>query len=217
MVQPMHTRRPSRQRDRISKVPTNPEDKGPRRRRTRVAEGIYKDQYGLATTVKVNGIQREMRFPAGTSLKAIRKERDELKASLRRQPPAARQTLAHDTARYLDQVGTIVSLVNRQREIEVWLPRFGHLRTLSLPGHVNSLNSQLREWRRSLAASTVNHRRNALTNSSRSSTNAGPQPTWSISSGSRLRRPSPVGSIGTTSQTFSSRSHRQRRPRHDCG
>ena len=164
MVQPMHTRRPSRQRDRISKVPTNPEEKGPRRRRTRVAEGIYKDQYGLATTVKVNGIQREMRFPAGTSLKAIRKERDELKASLRRQPPATRQTLAHDTARYLDQVGTTVSLVNRQREIEVWLPRFGHLRTLSLPGHVNSLNGQLREWRRSLAASTVNHRRNALTN-----------------------------------------------------
>ena len=57
-----------------------------------------------------------------------------------------------------------MSLVNRQREIEVWLPRFGHLRTLSLPAHVNSLNGQLREWRRSLAASTVNHRRNALTN-----------------------------------------------------
>ena len=38
----------------------------PSRRRVRVAEGIYKDRHGLAATVKVNGIQREIRFPAGT-------------------------------------------------------------------------------------------------------------------------------------------------------
>ena len=36
------------------------------RRRVRIAEGVYKDRHGLAATVKVNGIQRELRFPPGT-------------------------------------------------------------------------------------------------------------------------------------------------------
>ena len=40
-----------------------------RGRRTRVAEGVYKDRYGLAATVKVHGVQREIRFPPDTSLK----------------------------------------------------------------------------------------------------------------------------------------------------
>ena len=35
----------------------------PARRRGRVAQGIYKDRHGLAATVKVKGIQREIRFP----------------------------------------------------------------------------------------------------------------------------------------------------------
>ena len=42
--------------------------------------------------------------------------------------------------------------------------RFGHLRTLALPAHLTTLNAQLHEWRRTLAASTCNHRRHALTN-----------------------------------------------------
>ena len=46
--------------------------KPPARRRVRVAEGVYRDRYGLATTVKVNGVQREIRFPPGTPLKTIR-------------------------------------------------------------------------------------------------------------------------------------------------
>ena len=56
------------------------------RRRVRVAEGIYRDRHGLAATVKVNGVQREIRFPAGTPLKTIRAKRDELRASLRTVP-----------------------------------------------------------------------------------------------------------------------------------
>ena len=44
----------------------------PSRRRVRVAEGIYRDRHGLAATVKVNGVQREIRFPSGTPLKTIR-------------------------------------------------------------------------------------------------------------------------------------------------
>ena len=135
------------------------------RRRVRVAEGIYRDRHGLAATVKVNGVQREVRFPPGTPLKTIRAKRDELRASLRTLPAGGRHTLNHDAGRYLDQVeSTLISFGDRRRELLAWLPRFGHLRTLALPAHLPMLNAQLHEWRRTLAASTVNHRRHALTN-----------------------------------------------------
>ena len=131
----------------------------------RVAEGIYKDRHGLAATVKVNGIQRELRFPPGTPLKAIRARRDELRASLRTLPANERHTLAHDAGRYLDQVQrTLVSFIDRRRDLQAWLPKFGHLRTLALPSHVAVLNAQLHDWRQTLSAMSCNHRRHALTN-----------------------------------------------------
>ena len=150
-----------------SATPRKPKGKTaaqPARRCVRVAEGIYKDRYGLAATVKVNGVQRELRFPPGTPLKTIRARRDELRASLRTLPTGERHTLAHDADRYLDQVKNtlLVSLRDRHRDLATWLPRFGHLRTLSLPMHLASLNAQLHEWRRTLAASSCNHRRHAL-------------------------------------------------------
>ena len=133
------------------------------RNRTRVAPGIYKDRWGLATTVKVNGVQREVRFPPGTSLKTIRARRDELRASLRTLPRGARQTLASDADRYLDQVtGNLIGSAERRRDIEAWLPKFGHLPTLTLVEHLAALNAQLHDWRGTRAASTCNHRRHAL-------------------------------------------------------
>ena len=136
----------------------------PTRRRTRVAEGVYKDRYGLAATVKVHGVQREVRFAPGTSLKTIRARRDQLRASLRTLPHGKRYTLAHDAGRYLEQVeSTLVSFKDRQREIQAWLPTCGHLRTLALPAQLATLNAQLHAWRRTRAASTCNHRRHALT------------------------------------------------------
>ena len=135
------------------------------RRRVRVAEGIYKDRHGLAATVKVNGIQREIRFPTGTSLKTIRRRRDELRVSLRALTPGARHTLAHDAERYLEQVdGELASIADRRHHIGLWVQAFGPLRTLALEQHTPRINEQLREWRRTLSASACNNRRNALTN-----------------------------------------------------
>ncbi len=135
------------------------------RRRVRVAEGIYRDRHGLAATVKVNGVQREMRFPAGTPLKTIRAKRDELRASLRTVPAGERHTLAHDAARYLHQVSAeLVSIADRRHHIDLWTACFGHIRTLELPQHTAALNDQLRRWRESRSASACNHRRDALTN-----------------------------------------------------
>lgn len=147
------------------KCPKIRRKKAPRGQRTRVAEGVYKDRYGLAATVKVHGVQRELRFPTGTSLKTIRAKREQLRASLRRHSRHERHTLGYDASRYLDQIGsTLVSIKDRTRHIGAWLPRFGHLHTMMLPEHTRRLNEQLREWRKSLSASTCNLRRDALTN-----------------------------------------------------
>ena len=80
-------------------------------------------------------------------------------------PSGQRHTLTHDAERYLEQVrSTLVSIKDRERHIGAWLPKFGHLQTLSLPDHTRWLNEQLREWRKTLSASTCNLRRDALTN-----------------------------------------------------
>lgn len=135
------------------------------RRRVRVAEGIYRDRHGLAATVKINGVQREIRFPPGTSLKTIRARRDELRASMRQQPRRRGGSFADDAARYLDQVRTtLTSFADRRRHLEAWLPRFGHLDTLTLTNHLSLLDQQLRDWRHTLSASSCNQRRDALTN-----------------------------------------------------
>ena len=159
---------PRKRRAAQSNTPRKPNGKTasqPPRRRVRVAEGIYKDRHGLAATVKVNGIQREIRFPSGTPLKTIRAQRDELRASLRTLPAGERHTLAHDAERYLQQVGSeLVSMADRRHHIGLWVQRFGHLRTLALSQHVAMLNDQLHQWRETLSASACNHRRNALTN-----------------------------------------------------
>lgn len=103
----------------------------------------------------MNGIQREIRFEPGTPVKTIRSRRDELRASLRRQRRQESGTLADDAVRYLDQVRTtLTSFADRQRHLEAWLPGFGHLDTLSLVDHLPLLDHQLREWRRTLSASS---------------------------------------------------------------
>ncbi len=161
-------KRPRARKDDAAKRerPTKTDRAGSQTRgRVRVAQGIYKDRWGLAATVKVNGIQREARFPPGTPLKTVRARRDELRASLRTLAPGERHTLAHDADRYLQQIsGELVSMADRRHHIGLWVQRFGHLRTLELAHHVALLNDQLRRWREARSASACNHRRNALTN-----------------------------------------------------
>ena len=135
------------------------------RKRVRVSEGVYRDRYGLAATVKGNGIQREKRFPRETGMRTIRAWRTQTRASLQNMPKGAKHTLAHDAKRYLDQIeGQLVSIRDRRRNLGTWVENFGHIRTLTLEHHVNELNGQLRQWRKTLSGATCNHRRDALMN-----------------------------------------------------
>ena len=135
------------------------------RKRVRVSEGVYRDRYGLAATVKVNGIQRERRFPRETGMRTIQVWRTQTRASLQNLPKGAKHTLAHDAKRYLDEKkGQLASIRDRRRNLGTWFEKFGHIRTLTLEHHVNELNGQLRQWRKTLSGATCNHRRDALMN-----------------------------------------------------
>ena len=141
-----------------------PSQKGAKKR-IRVSEGVYRDRWGLAATVKVNGMQRERRFPRGTPLRTIQAWRDRMRGNLRTLPKGAKHTLRYDSERYLKQKeGQIVSIEHRRRNLEMWLERFGHIRSLSLEQHVPELNEQLHAWRKERAGATCNHRRDALMN-----------------------------------------------------
>ena len=174
----------------------------PSRRRVRVAEGIYKDRHGLAATVKVNGVQREIRFPPGTPLKTIRARRDALRASLRTLPAGARHTVAHDAGRYLQQVsGELVSIADRQYHLGLWTARFGHLRTLALPQHTAALTISCASGARHGRPRPATIGRDALTNLVKVLYGRRAAPSWSISSASRARRRGRGGSTAPTSRT----------------
>ena len=135
------------------------------RRRVRVSEGVYRDQYGLAATVKVNGIQREKRYPRDTGLRTIQAWRAETRGSLVTLPKAAKHTLEHDAGRYLHQVESeLASIAQRRHNVGLWVAKFGHIRTLVLERHIGELNQQLHGWRKERKAATCNHRRDALMN-----------------------------------------------------
>ncbi len=141
-----------------------PSQKGAKKR-VRVSKGVYRDRWGLAATVKVNGMQRERRFPRGTPLRTIQAWRDEMRGNLRTLPKGAKHTLSHDAGRYLKQKeGRLVSIKDRRRCLGMWLERFGHLRTVALERHVPELNEQLHAWRKEKSPATCNHRRDALMN-----------------------------------------------------
>ena len=74
--------------------------------RTRVEPGIFRDAAGLAAVVKVDGRQRERRFPLGTDLRKLRDWRRRTRAALELDlalPDDAPRptTLADDIATYL--------------------------------------------------------------------------------------------------------------------
>ena len=139
---------------------------GNRGHRIRVAQGVYRDRFGLAGVVKVRGLQRERRFPPGTRIRTITGWQDEVRAQLRKRPAEQSGTLEGDVDRYLAAVRpTLASFVDRRRHLEAWLPTFGHyqISTLLSTG-VPQLNAQLRTRRATLSASSCNQRRDAVTN-----------------------------------------------------
>lgn len=140
-----------------------------RGRRIRVAEGVYRDQYGLAATVKVGTIQREQRFAPDQDLDFIKNWqartradlRDELEEPTTDDPIPERGTYAGDLPRYLKLIERRVSYKADRSHLKAWLPLVGHLKRQAIrPSHVRAAFAAWQADGKS--PRTIRHRRRVL-------------------------------------------------------
>jgi integrase len=136
-----------------------------------VAPNVYRDAIGYACVVSVgSGATRrskEKRWPHGTDLGIIKRWRDETRRALRSKRPtlgdlaAGPGTLASAVTRYLPNIAALESRESRLCDLRAWEPAFFHRKRAGISS--TELDAQLHDWRSSgVAASTCNHRRNAL-------------------------------------------------------
>lgn len=133
-----------------------------KRKRTRIASGVYRDAWGIAATVKAGGIQREKRYPPDTSLKAVKAWQNECRVALRKlAPQGARGTFTADAAKYLQSVAAMPTIGERRKHIDLWIAEFGARarHTISTPDVDAVLNRWLLAGK---SPSTVRNRRTAL-------------------------------------------------------
>ena len=132
-----------------------------KRMRTRIGQGIYRDQWGLSATVKVDGTQREKRFPAGTAIRTIRVWQDHMRVALRAAAPrGCRYSFKTDATHYLANVQRMPSYRERERDIGLWIDEFGSRQRNSIT--TDEIAAVIQQWEREgYAASTLNHRRGA--------------------------------------------------------
>jgi len=126
------------------------------KRRTRIAEGVYRDAWGLAATVKVGRVQREQRFPDGTELGLIQSWRTRTRAELDEEredePRPVRGTVRQEAARYLERHGTRDAC-----HLRAWFQRFGDVLLYQI--RKAAVQDQVDTWKGSnVAARTIRHR-----------------------------------------------------------
>ena len=96
------------------------------RKRRRIARGVYRDQWGVSATVKVNGKQKERRFSKTVSLRIIQRWQDEMRVALRAcRPRRPRSSFKADALRYLEGDQGMPSYRERKRTVELWIDEFG--------------------------------------------------------------------------------------------
>ncbi len=129
--------------------------------RTHREPGIRRDTNGrIQAYVRANGQLRFKRFPAGTSLDAVRRWRADTRVSLGLTNRAV-GTLAADIEPFLRQIADRPRLVaERRQQLEWWAERLGHLRRHAIA--TSDVRAALADLRRTHGASTCNHYRQAL-------------------------------------------------------
>lgn len=116
----------------------------------------------IRVTVKARGVQRERRFPAGTSLRTIQDWKDRERGRLKElKPPPTRGTFTKDAERYLDTLTDRPKLKKeRATQLDWWIERFGKQRRSDIDSM--KIRTALTELRLTKAASTCNHYRMTL-------------------------------------------------------
>ncbi len=140
---------------------------GHKRTRTRVASGIYRDQYGLAATVKVGRVQREQRFAPDEPLDTIKAWQARTRADLTDDREETRTiddavpergTFAGDLPRRLKQIEGWAQFASDRSHLRAWLSFVGPLRRTAIrPSHVRAAFSAWATAGKS--PRTIRHRR----------------------------------------------------------
>ena len=128
--------------------------------------GVRETPQGLQAYVRVQGQFYSKRFPAGTSLRALKDWREDKRVAIRTgaevptvDPSAA--TLADDVRAYFRIVQTMPSMKDRRFHLGQWAAIFGRKTRDQITAPM--IRAQLEAWRATgLSGSSVNHRRTAL-------------------------------------------------------
>jgi integrase len=136
---------------------------GHRGKRVRRATGIYSDAYGFAIVLRVGGKQYERRYTPDSNLDRLKRARDDWRVELEQaHPERLHGTLAADVAAYLETLPAGPRAA-QARLLRHWVAALG-----SEPRHALTalqLRQTLARWQdKGAAASTLNHRRQALLN-----------------------------------------------------
>lgn len=132
-----------------------------KRRRVKIAEGIYDDQFGRAATVKIaRWPQREQRFDKDTPIVTIAAWRARTRADLLEEreraiaassngavtPVPIRGTIRGDAPRYFKLIAGRPGSAADRSHLQAWIDRYGDLKRSQMTGlHVRTA---LAEWRR---------------------------------------------------------------------
>jgi integrase len=139
---------------------------GTRGTRTRLADGIYQDAYGISACVTIGSgqdkKQREKRYPGGTSLKTIKAWQTDTRSALQKLTPTVeRGTFAADVDRYLQARRSMPTYQERETHLALWSAEFGQRARYTIT--TVEIDIVLQRWfAAGLAAGTVQKRRTAL-------------------------------------------------------
>jgi len=133
----------------------------------RLAPGIYavyegRTKIALRANVRVHGaLQNSARYSPETNLSVLKAWREDQRVAGRTQgAPVTPAGFAADAATYLASVAAMPSYDGRKHDIDAWIAVFGAQARATITSA--DVATQLSVWRKTFAASTVNHRRTAL-------------------------------------------------------
>lgn len=136
----------------------------PRRgKRTKIAQGIYKDATGIAGVVTVRGQRKEQRYPLGTTVTEIRADLQRLKAKLELTTPdtPVKGTIEQIVTTYLSRLPEGRAKKDREGLLNPWVRHFGSVPFARLTRQY--IIAALMHWESvGLSAPTRNKRLSAL-------------------------------------------------------
>ncbi len=139
---------------------------GGRGRKRRIATNVYEDDLGRIGVAQVGPLRKDKRFSKDTPRAVIQAWIDATRKEFRKQRTRARRlkgTLAEDVATYLAELPAGRSKNDTTSLLAAWVAALGAVRRSTLTEA--RLRAVVLEWQQDgIAASTINHRRQALVN-----------------------------------------------------